>query len=121
MPGSCWKLSESHLADLTPERARDLVVECFYFAQHETFARTKRKLGMTHLDEASLRASLVGAVRLAFEETGGDYEHPTAASLRSAIAVLARKAESWGTPRDIIQHHADQIGGLLGRLGTGGA
>lgn len=121
MPDSCWNLPESQLVDLTPEKARDLVVECFYYAQHETFSRTKQRLGMTHLDNASLRASLVGAVRLAFDETGGDYDQPTTASLGRAIAVLARKAESWGTPMDIIRHHAEQIGRVLDRMGAGGA
>jgi len=121
MLDSCWKLPESQLVDLTPEKARDLVVECFYYAQHETFLRTKQKLGVTRLDETSLRASIVGAVRLAFDEIGGDYDHPTVASLRSAIAVLARKAESWGTPMDIIQHHARQIGRVLSRMGSGGS
>jgi len=121
MLDSCWKLPESQIVDLTPEKARDLMVECFYYAQHETFLRTKQKLGVTRLDEASLRASIVGAVRLAFDETGGDYDHPTAATLRTAITVLARKAESWGTPMDIIQHHASQIGRVLSRMESGGS
>jgi hypothetical protein len=117
MGNSCWKLPESQLVSLTPGRARDLVVECFFFAQRETFTRARQKLGATHIDDTSLRANVVGAVRLAFKESGGDYDHPTVASLANAIAVLGRKAESWGTPQDIIQHHANQIGAMLQRMG----
>jgi len=116
MTTSCWKLTEDRLTDLTPLRARDLVVECFYFAQHETLARTRLKLGAGHGDEASMRASVAMAVRLAFKEAGGDYDHPTAGTLASAIDVLARKAEAWGTPADIVRHHHEQIERLLGRL-----
>lgn len=116
MNTACWKLTEAHLAQLTPLRARDLVVECFYFAQHETLERTRMKLGAAHHDEAAIRASVVGAVRLAFKETGGEYDRPTATSLAAAIAVLARKAEAWGTPEDIVRHHHDQIVGMLRRL-----
>jgi len=118
MTTSCWKLTEDNLADLTPQRARDLVVECFYFAQHETLARTRMKLGAGHGDEASMRASVAMAVRLAFKEAGGDYERPTAVTLADAIAVLARKAEAWGTPEDIVRHHHEQIVRMLRRLAT---
>jgi hypothetical protein len=116
MSESCWTMSELELEGLTPLRARDLVVECFYYAQHETLARTRLRLGVGHLDEASIRASVTGAVRLAFKEAGGDYEHPTAGSLAGAIDVLARKAESWGTPEDIVRHHREQIERMLRRL-----
>ncbi len=69
------------------------------------------------MDDVSLRAIIVSAVRLAFRDSGGDFDHPTVASLANAIAVLARKAESWGTPPDIVRHHREQLGALLLRLG----
>lgn len=116
----CWKLPQPELVGLTPARARDLLVECFFFAQHETLARAKQKLGAKGIDDASLRANIVGAVRLAFKESGGDYDQPTRASLGEAVAVLARKAESWGTPPDIIQHHRDQVLEMLRHVGHRG-
>jgi len=115
----CWKLPQSGLSDLTPARARDLVVDCFFFAQHETFARTMQNLGARAFDDASVRANIVCAVRLAFKESGGDYDQPTLASLASAVAVLERKAEAWGTPPDIVHHHRDQVADMLRRMGLG--
>jgi hypothetical protein len=109
-------MTDADLEGLTPLRARDLLVECFYYAQHETLARTRLRLGVGHLDEASIRAGVTGAVRLAFKEAGGDYEHPTASSLAGAIDVLARKAEAWGTPEDVVRHHHEQIMRMLQRL-----
>jgi len=117
---SCWKLPESHLDELTPVGARDLIVECFYFAQHETLARTKMKLGAAHFDDASIRTSVVGAVRLAFGEAGGDFDLPTLTSLASVIDVLARKADAWGTPADIVEHHHDQVMKMLERMARPG-
>ena len=115
----CWSISESELVGLTPERARDLVVDCFYFAQHQTFARSRLKVGATHLDEASLRSNVLSAVKLAFGESGGDFEHPSLESLQAAIAVLARKAEAWGTPPDIIRHHSQQVKRMFERMAAG--
>ncbi len=111
-----WNLPHVDTDSLTPPKARDLVVECFYFAHSETLARAKVKLGSTSTNEAALRSNIAGAVRLAFQESGGDYDRPTVASLRSAIEVLARKAESWGTSPDIIRHHAEQIQTMLARI-----
>jgi len=95
MVKSFWKLSENAVADLTPDRVRDLIVDCFFAAQHETLARVKHDLGASRTDDASLLKDVIGAVRLAFKETGGDYDHPTVASLAKVSAVLERKAEAW--------------------------
>ena len=62
---------------------------------------------------------MVRAVRLAFKESGGEFNHPTIASLDATIAVLSRKAEAWGTPADIIQHHRGQMAALLRRIRRG--
>lgn len=117
MTETCWRLTEDHLAGLTPLRARDLIVECFFFAQRETMARTRLRLGAAHVDEASIRANVVGAVRVAMKEAGGDFDHPTIGALAGAVDVLARKAEAWGTHEDIVRHHHEQIAAMLGRLG----
>jgi hypothetical protein len=120
MVRQCWKLPESAFVDLTPARARDLVVDCFFFAQHETFARAKEKVMARHMDDASLHASIVSAVRLAFRECDGDYDQPTLASLAKVVAVLERKAEAWGTPTDIVQHHRGEVEIMLRRMGHRG-
>lgn len=117
MTQACWTIPEHALIDLTPVRARDLVVDCFFQAQHETFARTRQKLGAQRIDDATLRADIVGAVRLAFKETGGDYDRPELATIAAAVAVLGRKADAWGTPPDIVAHHRAGIETMLARLG----
>ena len=114
-----WSLPEGLTAsEVTPLRVRDLIIECFFSAQHETFERSRKQVGAARLDEASLRASVVTGVRLAFKESGGDYDAPTARSLGEVVQVLARKSEAWGTPPDVIQHHAGQISKLLSLLGA---
>jgi hypothetical protein len=117
-PPECWTVPETELRRLTAERARDLIVECFYQAQRETFLRAKQRVGAGATDPQAIRAAVLGAVRVAFKECGGDYEHPTPAALEQMVRVLARKAESWGTPEDVIAHHRAQIGRVLIVLGA---
>ena len=116
MNTACWKLPSAELVGLSPRKARDLMVECFYFAQHETLARTKQRLGATDVDEGSVRSSVVGVVRAAFREVGGSFDEPTAASLAAVADLMARRAEGWGTPPDVVRHHHDQVMAMLGRL-----
>jgi hypothetical protein len=117
-PLECWTVPEAELRRLTSERARDLIVECFFQAQRETFLRAKQRVGAGATDPQALRAAVVGAVRVAFKECDGDYERPTPATLAKMVRVLARKAESWGTPEDVIAHHRAQIGRVLVVLGA---
>ncbi|MEW5764520.1 MAG: hypothetical protein ACOYXN_09415 [Acidobacteriota bacterium] len=110
-----WVVPAADLLNLTPEKARGLIVRCFLEAQKETFARARERLGQTPTEEALL-ANVEGAVRLAFRESGGEYDRPTPESLGKVVEVLARKAGSWGTPDDVIRHHRDQIGRVLAAL-----
>jgi hypothetical protein len=115
---ACWMVPAHEFRSLSPERARDLIVECFFQAQHETFARAKQKVGSQAFDEPSIRSAVVGAVRVAIKEVGGDFDRPTADILAKMVEVLARKAEAWGTPPDVIAHHRVQVGKLLVALGA---
>lgn len=101
--------TDEDLVDLTPRRARDLVVQCFFNAQVETFRRAATKLGAGASQE-QLQRTVEGAVRLAFRSTKGDFEHPTKESLMAAVMDLAGKASAMGTPHDIIEHHKQQLG-----------
>ncbi len=113
-----WVVPATDLVDMTPEKARGLIVRCFLEAQKETFTRARERLGQIPT-EAVLLASVEGAVRLAFREAGGNYDHPTAQSLEKVVEVLARKSASWGTPEDVILHHKHQIGRILSVLAQG--
>ncbi len=110
-----WRLKEEDLRDLSPEKARDLIVKCFYEAQKETFARSKQLLGLRD-DEKQLQTSVLSAIRLAFKETGGDFNNPTKNSLTKVVEVLGRKSKAWGTPEDIIEYHRSQIMRVIAEL-----
>jgi len=99
-----WQLKEQDLEGLNPIRARDIIIKCFFEAQKETFERSKKLLDRPASDDDIYR-SVVGAVKVAFDETGGDFEKPGRETLVKVVTTLARKAGAWGTPADIIEHH----------------
>lgn len=115
---ACWTVPECEFRGLTPERARDLIVECFFQAQHETFERAKQRVGSADTDPKAIRAAVIGAIRVAFKESGGDFDRPTPTSLGRMVEVLARKAGAWGTPDEIVAHHRAQIDRMLTVLGA---
>ncbi|TAL24192.1 MAG: hypothetical protein EPN94_07895 [Nitrospirae bacterium] len=110
-----WELCEADLEDITPEKARDLIIKCFYEAQKETFIRARKQIGVRSSDE-DIHASVAAGVRQASKETGGDFEKPTKEGLAKVLEVLAKRSASWGTPQDIIEHHKKQIRIILERL-----
>lgn len=103
-----WFLDERDVEGLTPVKARDLILRCFYEAQKETYSRSRQSLGMTTSNDA-ITQSILTTVKLAFKEVGADYEQPSAQDLMKVVDVLARKAMAWGTPEDVIEHHKLQI------------
>ncbi len=109
------EIAEAELQGLTPARARELVVRCFYNAQKETFARAAKSLG-TAPGEDAMKRMVEGAVRLAFRAVKADFEHPTKQTLAQAVTELATKAAAMGTPPDIIAHHKGQLGRLFAAL-----
>lgn len=110
-----WEMCEADLADVTPEKARDLIVKCFYEAQKETFIRARKQIGVRSSDE-DIYESVVAGVRLAFKEADGNFEKPAKASLTKVVQILAKKSASWGTPEDIIEYHKKQIQKILDKL-----
>jgi hypothetical protein len=112
-----WNLDEKDLQDLSPVKARDLVIRCFYEAQKETFAMAKEKLHLP-AGEQHILSSVISTIKSAFAEVGGDYEKPTVESLTGVVEVLAKKAAAWGTPPEIIEHHKGQIGLVIKRLAS---
>lgn len=111
-----WSVPESELMELDPKKARDLIVECFYQAQRETFARAKERAKGAEPAPEEVRETVLAAVKAAFREAGQDFEAPTKESLSAVVHVLARKAMAWGTPDDIVQHHGAQIMQMIERL-----
>ena len=110
-----WSLQDKDLEGLTPSKARDIMLTCFIEAQKETFARSKKDLGIGS-DDRQLRESITTAIKMVFKEIGGDYEKPSKESLIRAMEVLGRRAASWGTPQDIIEYHKVQMQKVVGLL-----
>lgn len=107
-----WYCVPSELIGLTPERARDLIVECFFQAQREALERSCAGTGLD-ADLSAVRAEAEGAVRDALARTGGDFDAPDKASLDRAVESLLQKAGAMGTPADIMRHHEQQIAMML--------
>ncbi len=110
-----WSLQKSDLDNLTPEKARDLIIKCFFEAQKETFARTKQDLGISST-EKDLMSSVEGSIKLAFRGVGEDFAKPSKTALMKVVEALSKKAASWGTPQDIIDYHSSQIRKIIGLL-----
>lgn len=110
-----WQLNDHELVGMTPVRARDLMVRCFFEAQKETFARTRRDVGLT-ADLEKVENSVKGAIRSVFRDVGGDFERPSAALLERVLGVLTRSASSWGTPDDVVQFHRAQMQRVIATL-----
>ncbi len=110
-----WTVGEGELLGLDAMGARDLIIECFFHAQSETFTRTKTMLGREVNDE-TLRRSVEAAVRVAFENSGGDFDDPNAESVAKAVESLARSASSWGTPLAVIEHHRRQAERIIAAI-----
>lgn len=112
-----WFCLPSELIGLTPQHARDLIVECFFQAQRETMERTRVAIGLDP-DLDAIRAEAESAVRNAFVRTDGDFESPDKESLERAVESLLETAESMGTPIDIMRHHEQQIAMMLDGLAS---
>lgn len=110
-----WFCTPADLVGLDALRARDLIVECFFQAQHEAMSRSNEARGLA-ADTDAVRMEAEGAVRNAFKRTNGDFKRPDKASLAAAVDALAESASHLGTPSDIIEHHKRQIGLVLSAL-----
>jgi hypothetical protein len=111
-----WKCNDEDLMDMTPSKARDLIIQCFFDAQKETFARAKKELGK-EVSDTTIHKSIESVVKLTFDEVGGHFEKPSGEDLGKVVQTLALKASLWGTPPDIIEYHKGQISRVLGSLG----
>ncbi|MFH1061862.1 MAG: hypothetical protein V1747_03120 [Candidatus Omnitrophota bacterium] len=110
-----WYLQASDLQDLNPQKARDLVIKCFFEAQKQTFKHAKQKFGKAS-DDTDVLQRITSVVKLTFQQINADFEHPTKETLIKVTERLAAMSASWGTPEDIIEHHKKQIEKLLSEL-----
>ncbi len=94
---------------LSPSVARELLVDCFTVAHGPNFAETKSQLGL-ETDDGAVRESVQTIIRLAFKQTGGNFDNPTRDDLVKVVNVLAERSLGWGTPPDVVfQHHSEMM------------
>lgn len=102
-----WRVSEDELGDLTPVRARDLIIECFFRAQHH--ARRFSSPLQTEVHDRELRETMRVALRFRFEDLGLDFDNPSPDCIGIIASELARDAELWGTPAHVVEHHIGEL------------
>jgi len=110
-----WTLDREMMRGITAERARDLMAECMYAVHGPHFVQTKQHMGVP-CDEAAIRRSVQGTLRLAFKTCKGDYNTPTRESLERVLDHLGQKALAWGATEDMIRRHRSQLERVISRL-----
>jgi len=110
-----WSVTGEMLAGMTPAKARDALVDCFFHAQMETYRCVKKVRGEETTDEAVL-AAVKDGVMMAFREVGGDFEAPTRDKLIQAVEFMAKMAPVWGTPEHIVERHKGEMMKVLDAL-----
>lgn len=91
---------------ITSLMVRDAIVECFAQAHCMDAALSQVP------DMATSRIYCKEIVKKAFEEKGGDFDHPSKESLQKAIEYLAQFSSAFRDP-EVIQKHKDEIGQLI--------
>jgi len=112
--GGRWDLPEKAFSSPTPDKVRDLFVECFFRAQAEMFADSG---GEERPSQEKLKAMVEEAVRMAFEQAQADFDAPTRDNLPHVLEVLTRQATEMGTPGEVVEHHRSQLNMLVERTG----
>lgn len=102
-----WRVSEEELGDMSPVRARDLIIECFLRAQSHLIRPASEQYA--GIRDRELRETMCAALRLRFEDLGLDFDNPTADCIETISAELSREAEIWGTPPDVVGHHIAEL------------
>jgi hypothetical protein len=110
-----WTLDREMMRGITAERARDIMAECMYAVHGPHFAQTKQHMGVPY-DDAAIRRSVQGTLRLAFKTCKGDYDNPTRESLERVLDHLGRKALAWGAADALVRRHRAQLARVISRL-----
>lgn len=112
-----WNINISDLDDLSPVKVRDLIIECLYKAERETFLRIKNESNISsNENEKEIREYIETRVKIAFDTVGGNFEHPTKESLSNVAVVIAKMSTLFGTPKNVIEFHKGQMQRLIKAL-----
>lgn len=80
---------------------RDALMRCLATEHGALFAEQQRAVGLDASDRA-VAVTIEGMVRLAFQQVGGDFDHPTMASLVRVTNLLAERSLQWGASVDTV-------------------
>lgn len=113
---NCAKWDECN-EDRAPSivEVRDMIVESLTTSHGPRFGETRSLLGLED-DEAAVRQSVQGMVRLAYTIAGGSYDAPTPDDTVKVANLLSERSVAWGAPADdVFAHHSD-ITRAIGRI-----
>ena len=108
-----WEVDETDLAEMTPEKAREIIVDYYYVAlkdnRPEDFqglpTETQHKFGDT-LEE----------VKTIFEVSGGSYGDPDKKVIPLVIESIFEKVKALGVPEEVLHHHKLEMQKLVKAL-----
>lgn len=99
---------------ISPELARDLLVECFVEAHLE--AENVRTRTLSYTDSHKMRDHATRIIKTAFSELGYDFARPDAASCRMVMEQLSRDSRLAGTAAEIVEHHVCEYSRVIDAL-----
>ncbi|MCK5598316.1 hypothetical protein KAI78_01730 [bacterium] len=103
-----WAISDEDLVDLNPAKVVELMIQCFFAAQKETFRQAKDRLGFDTSDD-----KIMNSVRTIVKKNFKSIDVvPEEANLDDIIKVmenLAYEAKCFGTSDEIIHHHQQEM------------
>lgn len=80
---------------------RDALMRCLAAEHGALFAEQQRAVGLDGSDQA-VAGTIEGMMRLAFQQVGGDFDHPTAVSLIKVTNLLSERSLQWGASDDTV-------------------
>ena len=109
-----WVLKERYLENLTPEKARDFLIDCVFTAHLDGFKRSLKHIETIKDDD--IRENAAAVLYALFHDIGGNFDYPSKKSMVRVIGRLSQAEENWGTPRDLVEHHRGQLLRLISTL-----
>ena len=95
-------------SEITPLMVRDAINECFWQAHCADS-------GIAQYDEKISHEYCQSIVRKAFDDAGGDFDHPNKESIMKCLENLVEFSKNFRDP-SIIQKHKEKIMNLVNRL-----
>lgn len=103
-----WTVDAAELDSMTPVRARDLLVECFFAAQSEAYARTSHEKH-AEIGRVEVKKTVESLIRMKFRDLGHDWDSPTADGFHQVALSLAVEAAQWGTSPETIERSMAEL------------